>query len=180
MKLKCTWTNGIIWSAITLVAGIALRWLPWNFLINLYVRPDNDDYLFSGDLVWTCFGLLCVGAVFAVAMYLMSYAGYMKKAGNYPSDLHGVAHGKYGTPWIAPMIIMLVLDVIWTVVGTIVAAVVDDRLSGFMYMFSKTFDPDGRAVLLILVVFLVGILVNVLMFFLGNRFFKPDLVQKNH
>lgn len=180
MKLKCTWTNGLIWSAITLVAGIGLRWLPWNFLINLYIRPDNDDYLFTSQLVWTCFGMLCVSAVFAVLMYLVMYRGYMKLAGNYPADLHAVARGKIGKPWILPLIVMLVLDMIWTVVSTLILANIDDRMSGFGYLFSKTFDPDGRAVGLILIVFAISVLINVLMFFLGKRFFKPDLVQKNH
>lgn len=186
MKLKCTWTNGIIWAAITLVAGIALRFLPWNFLITQEPYPGyahgDGVYLFSDELVWPCFGMLCVSVLFAVAMYLVMYAGYMKLAGNYPADLHGVARGKLGNPWVLPMIIMLVLDLIWAILGIIIVAAIDDIgvFSGIMYMFSEEVVADGRAMLLLIIVFLTGILFNVPMFLLGKRFFKPDLVQKNH
>jgi hypothetical protein len=113
-------------------------------------------------------------------MYLVMYAGYMKLAGNYPADLHGVARDKLGNPWVLPLIIMLALDLIWIIVGTVVVGSIDDRLGGILYLFSKEFDPDGRGLMLILVVFFCGSLFNVLMFLLGKRFFKPDLVQKNH
>lgn len=112
--LKCTWTNCLIWSGISLALGLVLRILLWYFVVYL---GDSSVYFdeFCYGIIW----MLSLPAVFSVLCYIPTYKGYMNRAAVHPDDLYGVAHGQYGKPWILTLILLIVLDVIWLIVSAL-------------------------------------------------------------
>lgn len=164
--LKCTWTNGLIWLIVTCIAAFGIRALLWYFLIFL---GDADVYFDA-----FCFGVvpyLMVSAVFPVLFFFFTYRGYMKIAAKHPDDLHGVAHGLHGKPWIVPLILLIVCELVWVAVSTTVV------VFGYMLDFMNEYD------LLCFSVFLelsgIHFVVDLVLFLVGTFIFQPNLVRYN-
>lgn len=170
-QLKCTWTNGLIFSGLCVAVGMGLRALVWWFLV--YNQPDAfpDSVL---DVCYTLLGMVAVSLLFLIPMYLIMYGTYMRLAGNYPDDLHEVARDKCGAqPALIPAILLIIFDVVWSIIV-------------YVAMNISTFDNTThneshyQAMVFIGILLSVTVVLDVVFFFLGKRFFKPDLVQKNH
>lgn len=165
-ELKCTWTNCLIWSLISLAVGVGLRMLLWYIIVFM---GDSGIYFdkFCYGIVW----MLLVSAIFPVLFYIPTYRGYMKRAAIHPDDLYGVAHGKYGRPWILKIILMLLVDALWLIISAIIVymgyaldvAMEADRICFFTYL-----GLSGG-----------NIVINIVLFLLGALIFQPNLVSKS-
>lgn len=175
-QLKCTWTNGIIWAVITLVLGSVFRFalvyicLPAQKVLKIggqevTVNFTSEFYNLSMTLMLAC-------VVIPVVAFLFMYFRYMKIASAHPADLHAVAVGRYGRPWIPAMIIQTVLTIAWAVIGAICIAT--GWTAGFGLTMNDRIDIEA-----FLVMVLIALVFDLLLFFVGKLKFKPDLVQKN-
>jgi len=162
--LKSSWMNGIIGAALVLVVGMALRIALWHFQINL------QDDLFILEFITNSLWLLVFAPVIPVVFSLISYGGYVDLVAKNAAKLHLVARGEYGRPWILALILTVVLEVIW--LGVCVA---------IMYLgwgLDPSYYPEDAQILqLFLGISGLGLLVDVVMFLLSNRFFKPNTIM---
>lgn len=175
-QLKCTWTNGLIWSAITIALAAVCR-----YLLIWYCVPAQTIWVFNGvetvinftsDFYNQCMVLLMGCIVIPVLTYLLMYRGYMKLAGKNPSDLHLVATDKVGKPWIFALALQIILTVVWSIIGSFLIYLGMETGRGF----SMNDRIDIEVFLVMMVVVLV---VDIILFVLGKLLFKPDLVQRN-
>lgn len=175
-QLKCTWTNGIIWAVIATALGLVCRYLLIYFClpteITLTIRGVEMVVMYTTDFYNACMVLLMSCIAIPVFAYLFMYYRYMKIAGAHPADLHAVATGRYGRPWIPALIIQLVLTVLWTAVGVF-------SIAGFLEMYNGMSVNDRISIEVFLVMMLMVMVFDLLLFFIGKILFKPDLVQKN-
>lgn len=174
-QLKCTWTNGIIWAVITAIAGGLFRNLIVYFCIvdqlTLEIGGQAVTVFFTSEFYSGCWTLI-MGCIFIpLVAYLFMYWRYMKIAGTHPTDLHAVAKGDHGRPWIAALLIQIVLTIVWAVIGAIFIKTA--YTTGAMTVNDRV---DIEAFLVLMGFVLVF---DLLLFFIGKLLFKPDLVQKN-
>lgn len=165
-ELKCTWTNGLIWAAITAVAALGIRYALWYFIM----WQGDTNIFFDAFATLSCW-LTMVTAIFPVIYYLLSYRGYMRLAAHNPANLHGVAEGKYGRPWVLHLILLLVTDAAWTLASLVTVSL---ALGMDLSMVN-----DATAVMTLAALCGIGLALDVILFGLGNKLFKPDLVQNN-
>lgn len=165
-ELKCTWTNGLIWAAITAVAAAGIRYMLWYFVM---WQGDPNIY-FDQFAIISCWVLL-VAAVFPILFFLLSYRGYMRRAAKHPEDLHGVAHGTYGKSWRLQLGLLIAANAVWMIAGLITVSLA--------LGLDLTMEADATAVMTLAALFGIGIALDVALFGIGNRLFKPDLVR-NH
>lgn len=164
--LKCTWTNGLIWAVITAAAAAGIRYALWYFVM---WQGDPDIY-FDEFATLSCW-LLLAAAVFPVLFFLLSYRGYMRLAASHPEDLYGVAHGTYAKPWTLQLILLAVADVAWAFASLIIISL----SLGLDLMV----ENDATAVMTLAALSVAGIVLDVALFGIGNKLFKPDLVRNN-
>lgn len=165
-QLKCTWTNCMLWSGISLLLGLGLRMLLWYLVVFL---GDSSVYFdeFCFGIVW----MLLVSAVFPVICYIPTYKGYMNRAAVHPDDLYGVAHGQYGHPWILPLVGLAVLEVVWMGVSA---------TNVYMgYALDLAMEADSVCFFTYLGLCAGNILLDIVFFFLGALIFQPNLVRKS-
>lgn len=162
--LKCSWKNGIIWAAIMSAAAAGLHYLMWYITIGpLPEEIVRDDAYYMTQV------LLIASFLLPVILYLFMYRGYMKIAGRHPHQLAAVARDEHGKPGLWTLIILAVLEVLWAIVTTVIVYVFFDIDAGDMVVIEcYAMASVGNLVL------------DVILFLLGKRFFKPDRVQDNH
>lgn len=164
-QLKCTWTNGLIWGGILTVVSLAVRFALWYFVFYWDAKNYTNEFC---DMTRP---LMLVPVVIPLLMHLISYRGYMNLAANHPSNLHGVAHGSYGKPWILPMILQLILEIVWIIVCAVIVSISNEM--------DLMLDADRMIMIVFVALNVVSLVVDLVLFLLGNRLFKPDLVQSN-
>lgn len=162
--LKSSWTNGIIWAAIMAVLAVALRYILW---YNKIWMGDTD--VFSDAFCTNSMALLCVTVLIPVILSLISYKGYMNLAAHNPSKLHLVAQGAFGRPWILALILTLVLEVIWNVVCVVILVIACS--------LDLAYAEDMTVIMTFCAINGVGLAVDVVLFLVGNYFFKPNTVM---
>lgn len=165
-QLKCTWTNCMIWSGISVVLGLGLRILLWYLVVYL-----GDSAVYFDEFCYGILWMLVLSAVFPVICYIPAYKGYMNRAAIHPDDLYGVAHGQYGRPWILPLIVLIALDVIWLIVS-----------GGSVYLgfaLELAMEADSICFFTYLGLSVGNMLINIILFCLGALIFQPNLVRKN-
>lgn len=165
-ELKCTWTNCLIWAFTSPILGAAFRGLAWYFVVYL-----GDANIYFDEFCYGIIWMLLPSIAFPVICNIPAYRGYMKLADAYKGDLPGVAHGRHGKPWILPLIIMLILDVAWLVISSL------NVLSG--YVLNLSMEADKICFLTYVGLAAGGILFNIVLFWLGIRFFQPNLVRNS-
>lgn len=166
-QLKCTWTNCIIWSGISVVLGLGLRILLWYLVVYL-----GDSAVYFDEFCYGILWMLVLSSVFPVICYIPGYKGYMNRAAIHPDDLYGVAHGQYGHPWIGLLIVLIALDVIWLIVS-----------GGNVYLgfaLELAMEADSICLFTYLGLSVGNMLINIILFCLGALIFQPNLVRKNH
>lgn len=175
--LKCTWTNGVIWSGIMLAVGVGIRWLLW-FLFIFAARPEGMDYLYTESEENIFLGSIIVTCVLAVIFFIINYSGYMRIANRHADSLRDVAHGRYGRPWVLPLILYAVLGFLWS--GGVIFAL--DLMKPLVIVLVD--DEYNEVISNIPLYRMVGLatgtfLLDIVMYAVGARYFKPDLVQRN-
>lgn len=158
-KLKCTWTNGLIWGAVTAVGSIAIRCVMLTFVL----------YSIMYDSTWEQIRMLLLpAALLPVALFLISYVGYMRRAAYRPDDLHGVARSKH---WIIWLVILIVLTVIWSLLCIGIVWFMDQM------SFYNEYDMECMKKMMLALCAILG--TDVILFLIGRAGFKPKPVQGN-
>lgn len=177
VSLKCTWKNAVIWSVVTAVAGLLYRYAVLWFCVpaQMVVNDGGVETIinFTSDYFTMCMTLLLPCVFIPIGAYLLMYHGYMRIAGENPSDLHAVAIGRYGRPWIGALIVQIVLSLAWMAVGALFIFL---DMETALNSLSLNDRHDIRQFLMMMLIVLV---LDLPMFYLGKRLFKPDLVQIN-
>ena len=166
VQLKCSWKNCLIWAPIMVVLGLAVRAGLWYLMIYMGSVDVFSDYFCDLSL-----GLLLASVLIPLVCYVLCYRSYMVLAGNNPHRLHEISVGTLGKPWLAPFIGLLVAGAVWTLVTCLLVYLGCELDLGL--------EDDQEVLLTFLGLNLVNLAVDVLGYFLGKKFFKPDLVQ-NH
>lgn len=165
-EMPISWTYGIIWSIIMAIGAIALRYALWYKLVWM-----GDIDVFSDTFCSNSIALLCVSAIVGVAMYLMSYSRYKKLAARNIMDLHGVCHNKYGRMWVLPLILTFVLELVWTIICAVI--LIFSCELDIVYN-----DADMTVILTFALINAIGLVMDVILFAVGNAFFKPKEVME--
>ncbi len=167
-ELKCTWTNALIWALVGTAVSVLIRFVMWFMMV-----WQGDTSIFSDFFCYASLPMLLASALIPVIFYMVMYRKYMKLAAGHPEDLHGVAIGRHGKPLILPLILMIVFAILWILVTTVIV-IISSGLSVFL-------NPDDMFVTqTFLILSAVNLVLDVVVMLLGNRFFKPNLVQRNH
>ena len=164
-ELKCTWTNGGIWIGISAAVSLLLSAALWYFLI--YAQDAN---IFFMGFCMSALAYLLFPAVLMIIWFAMTYQGYMKRAAQHPEDLYGVAHGRYGSPWVLSLILQIVVGLLWIVASLFVIALSNDMTMDYEY--------DIICFQRYLIVAGIGFVVNLVLFLVGAFCFQPNLVKQ--
>ncbi len=136
---------------IGLVSGL-IRWLSWFFIINGNKKVVDDAKELTGMLI-------IAGCIIPLVSFLLMYHSYAQKGMQAPMKLRTIAQGG---AWVMP--------------GFIILLAAEGLL--FVGVFAGMSVLYGRFVSKAVTCAVIGFAADVVLFFVGKIFFKPDLIQK--
>lgn len=164
-EFYCSWKNGIIWGVIALVAALLVHVGLWYFF--LWYQDPN---IFQNDVCMLAIAFTILSALFPVGFGLICYQGYRRIAANHPDDLHGVAHGSFGRPWILSLILLGVLEFLWLIISTSILS---------LGMELSWMEPLEQIVLShFLTASVIAAIVDVALYLVGAFIFQPNQVRE--
>lgn len=163
-EYSCSWKNGILWACISLGAALLIHVAVWN-----YAMWQNDPDVFYDEFCLAALGLMIVQCLLPVLTGVLSYQGYRRIAANHSIDLHGVAHGSYGRPWIVPGILLIAMEVVWLIISMAVM--------GLGLELSWTHPTDRIVLSMFLTIYVVSAVVDGALYLVGAFVFKPNQVR---
>lgn len=173
VTLKSSWTVGLVYAGVMAVVSIVVilvgiyNAMPYELIV--YDGDQVVTVLFTDDFYCSARTMMLCSTVFPVAAYLWMYGKYVALAGAHPEEKEQVKAGKYGRPWILPMVLMVILMTIWGLVSS-------GMISLGLGLDAKLF-ADRIMLRQFYLVYVVAMVLDGGLYFLGKQFFKPTLIQ---
>lgn len=174
-KLGSSWTTAIVFAVIIVaISAVAVN-------VGLYyampvetVAYDNAGFPvtipFTDDFYNRSQMLMLVTILFPAGAYLMTYGGYKRLADEHPEAKERVKRGEFGRPWIAPLVILLAALVIYGLISVVMLYL---GLGLQMALFADVYCLERYAM-----VYALAAVVELAMFFVGWKLFKPAVIQR--
>lgn len=165
-EFYCSWKNGIIWGVTALAAALLIHVGLW-----YYFMWYQDADIFQNEVCILAIIFMILTALFPVIFGLISYEGYRRLAATRSTDLNGVAHGRYGRPWILSLILLVALELVWLIISTSILSI-GMQLSWLI--------PIEQIVLShFLTASVIAAIVDVALYLIGALIFQPNQVREN-
>lgn len=150
-EMKMGTQNMIFGILITCLGSLSVRIGSWFLFVN--VENKIVDEAKSMILI-----LLLLGVVLSVVCYLIMYSTYSKRGAQNPLHLQAIAQGQ---SWVGAFILLIVTQI-----------VLFGILCGSVALLYSRFIGNAA------ICGVIGLIVDLIFFFLCKMFFKPDMVQK--
>lgn len=150
-EMKMGTQNMIFGILITCLGSLSARIGSWF----LFVNAENKIVDEAKSMILI---LLLVGVVLSVVCYLTMYSAYSKRGAQNPLRLQAIAQGQ---SWVGAFILLIVTQI-----------VLFGILCGSVALLYSRFIGNAA------ICGVIGLIVDLVFFFLCKMFFKPDMVQK--